>query len=199
MASASDPNTPDPNTPDPNAPDRPKDLTPLEAPPPLPAPFVTPDNLAGLVRRIRRIADLSQREFAARAGVSPSTVARIEAGSLSPSLGTLLQLLAVADLALVATDPSGNVIHPMQVWDNTRDGAERIFPAHLDLILEPQGEWWADIYGLARPPETFHRNRAYRDARRRRSQWEVRVAQFRHVPAPPDVESPYWRRRFGVG
>ncbi|WP_431909905.1 hypothetical protein [Micromonospora carbonacea] len=47
------------------------------------------------------------------------------------------------------------------------------------------------VYGLARPPETFYRNRSYRDAMRRRSRWEVRVAKLRHVPPPPRAVPPY--------
>jgi len=46
------------------------------------------------------------------------------------------------------------------------------------------GEWWADDYGLARPPETFYRDRRLRDAMRARSQWEVRVAKLRNSPEP---------------
>ena len=57
----------------------------------------------------------------------------------------------------------------------------------VDVILDPvMGEWWADIYGLARPPETFYRDRAERDAQRRRLQWEVRVAKYRNDPPPPN-------------
>jgi transcriptional regulator with XRE-family HTH domain len=163
------------------------------APPPLPPPFVGAESVPGLVRRVRRLADLSQRELARSAEVSASTVARIEKGELTPSLGMLLRLLAVARLVLVVTDEQGRVIQPMRVWDDTRDGAKRQFPAHLDLILDPRaGEWWADIYGLTRPPETFHRDRRWRDARRRRSQWEVRVAQYRHDPTPREPGRPPW-------
>ncbi|MFJ8688401.1 hypothetical protein [Micromonospora wenchangensis] len=54
----------------------------------------------------------------------------------------------------------------------------------------PDGE--GEEHGLARPPETFHRNRAVRDAMRRRSQWEVRVAKYRNVPPPPRVVRPQW-------
>jgi hypothetical protein len=57
----------------------------------------------------------------------------------------------------------------------------------------PSDDWWAGRYGLARPPETFHRDRDHRDVMRRRSQWEVRVAQLRDVPPPPTVEQ--WLRR----
>lgn len=173
--------------------EQPAPATPVQ-PPPLPPPFVKPATVPGLVRRLRRLADLSQRQLAKAAGVSPATVARTESGALLPSLPALLRLLAVAQLRLVVTDADGRVIHPMREWDDTKDGGHRAFPAHLDLILEPHhGEWWADIYGLARPPETYHRDRAWRDARRRRSQWEVRVRQFRGEPPPPDPDrDPHW-------
>jgi transcriptional regulator with XRE-family HTH domain len=167
-------------------------------PPPEPdPPYVTSDTIPGLIRKLRRRADLSQRELAKAAKVSPSTVARVESGALVPSLTMLLRLLAAGRLMLVVTDEQGTVVQPMRVWDDTHDGAERAFPAHLDLILDPRrGEWWADVYGLARPPETFHRDRRYRDARRRRSQWEVRVKQFYALPPPPDPErDPHWRHR----
>ncbi len=143
--------------------------------------------LAGLIRRVRRIADLSQRELAARAGVSAATVNRIETGTLVPRLHTLQRLLDSADLRLVVVDPDGRVVAPMRTWQDLTDDAGRRYPAHLDTVIDPRpGEWWADIYGLARPPETFRRNRAIRDQERRRSQWEMRVAQHRSEPPPPD-------------
>jgi hypothetical protein len=89
-------------------------------------------------------------------------------------------------------DQDGRVILPMETWDDTLDGAERRYPAHLDTILDPEsGEWWGDIYGLLRPPETFHRSRWEREVRRRRSQWEVRVAKYRTDPPPPWSEETY--------
>ncbi|SDY06074.1 Helix-turn-helix domain-containing protein [Micromonospora pattaloongensis] len=142
--------------------------------------------VAGLVRRARRIADLSQRQLARFAKVSPATVGRIEAGSMTPSLAVLERLLGAAGLYLAVVDQNGRVVLPMQDRDDLRDGAERRYPSHLDTICDPEpGEWWGDVYGLARPPETYHRDRGYRDAQRRRSQWEVRVAQNRGVPPPP--------------
>ncbi|MEV6816906.1 hypothetical protein [Micromonospora sp. NPDC051296] len=48
-----------------------------------------------------------------------------------------------------------------------------------------------DIYGLARPPETYRRSPIDREARRRCSQWEVRVAKYRNVPPPPDPRNWY--------
>jgi transcriptional regulator with XRE-family HTH domain len=142
--------------------------------------------LSGIVRRARRIADLSQRQMAKAAGVGASTIGGIENDTLTPSVQLLKRVLAVAGLYLVVVDGSGHVVQPMGDWDDTRDGADRRYPAHLDTILDPEpGEWWADLYGLVRPPETFHRNRYLRDVQRARSQWEVRVAKYRGVPPPP--------------
>jgi transcriptional regulator with XRE-family HTH domain len=145
--------------------------------------------IAGLVRRARRIGDLSQRQMARLAQVSPSTVGRVESGAMAPTLDVFQRLLATAGLSLVVVDSTGHVILPMRDVEDTRDGADRHYPSHLDAILDPRpGEWWADSFGLARPPETFYRDRRRRDARRARSRWEVRVKQLRHVPAPPDLD-----------
>ncbi|MER7459528.1 helix-turn-helix transcriptional regulator [Micromonospora sp. NPDC126480] len=157
--------------------------------PPDPGPTVGPFPVAGLVRRARRILGLSQNRMARFAKVAPSTVARVEAGNLAPSLAVLDRLLGAAGLYLVVVDQNGRIIQPMAVWDDTRDGAGRRYPAHLDTILDPEpGEWWADIYGLARPPETYHRCPVEREMRRRLSVWEVRVAQNRAVPRPPNPD-----------
>ena len=119
----------------------------------------------------------------------PSTVGRIEAGSLTPSLAMLSRIVGTAGFRLVVVDEAGTVLKPMRDRADLRDGAERRYPSHLDVVTDPEpGEWWADRYGLARPPETFYRDRAVRDALRRRSQWEVRVAKYRNVPSPPDPQ-----------
>jgi transcriptional regulator with XRE-family HTH domain len=141
--------------------------------------------LSGIVRRVRRTADLSQRELAKHAKVSPATVGAIEAGSALPSLPVLQRILHAANYQVVVVDQAGRLVVPLEVWQDVADLAGRRFPAHLDTILDPEfGEWWADGYGLTRPPETFRRNRAYRDYLRQRSRWEVRVAQLRQVPPP---------------
>lgn len=157
---------------------------------PYPAP-------GGLCRVIRRRADASQREMAERTGLSRSTIARIESGRLIPSLAVLGRLLDAGGLTLVAVDHEGRLVVPMLDLpgdQRLRDGSERRFPAHLDTILDPKGdEWWGSCYGLAKPPETGHRDRVWRDVQRRRSQWDVRVQQFRNVPPPPTVQQ--WLRR----
>jgi transcriptional regulator with XRE-family HTH domain len=154
-------------------------------PPPV-EPRVGRYPIAGLVRRARRLADMSQRQMARFAKVSAGTVGKVESGALTPSVDLLERLVGAAGLYLAVVDQDGRVVVPMETWDDTRDGAERRYPAHLDTILDPEpGEWWGDIYGLVRPPETFHRSRVLRDAQRRRSQWEVRVARYRNEPPPP--------------
>jgi transcriptional regulator with XRE-family HTH domain len=153
--------------------------------------------LSEIVRRVRRTADLSQRELAKYAEVSSSMIGDVEAGSAVPSLPVLQRILNAANYQLVVVDASGRLVLPLQVWDGVADLAGRRFPAHLDLIADPvQGDWWADAYGLARPPETFWRDRKRRDYERQLSRWEVRVAKLRNepMPRPPFEWPPYWRR-----
>lgn len=153
--------------------------------------------LSEILRRVRRTADFSQRELARWAKVSASCIAAIEAGRRTPSLAILQRILNAANYQLVVVDASGRLVLPLQVWDGVADLAGRRFPAHLDTIADPvQGDWWADAYGLARPPETFWRDRKRRDYQRRLSQWEVRASKLRNepMPRPPFEWPPYWRK-----
>ena len=148
-------------------------------------PWLDELRIPAMVRRVRRTADLSQRELASRAGISPASVARIETGARLPSLPVLVRILRAASYHLMIVDKHARIVPPLLVWPGIADGAGRRFPAHLDTIIDPAfGEWWADGYGLTRPPETFRRNRRYRDYQRRRSQWEVRAAKYRTTPPP---------------
>ncbi|GAA1882906.1 hypothetical protein GCM10009687_59030 [Asanoa iriomotensis] len=138
------------------------------------------------MRAARRRADFSQRQLAKKSGASHGTVGRIESGDLVPSLAMVERLLGACGFRIVVVDETRRRLMPMVESDNTVDGGSRRFPAHLDVILDPLlGEWWGDLYGLARPPETFYRDRGRRDRQRRRSQWEVRVQKYRGVPPPP--------------
>jgi transcriptional regulator with XRE-family HTH domain len=86
---------------------------------------------------------LGQRQMARFARVSPSTVGKVEAGSLTPSLAVLERLLGAAGFYLVVVDQEGRVVQPMADRDDVHDGAGRRYPAHLDTILDPgPGEWW---------------------------------------------------------
>ncbi len=154
--------------------------------------------LSEVMRRVRRTADLSQRELAKHAGVSNALVGSIESGKVAPSLAVLQRLLNTAGYRLVVVDVDGHLVVPLQVWQDVQDLAGRRFPAHLDTILDPVfGEWWADVYGLAAPPETFRRSRAHRDWIRRVSRWEVRVAMLRNVPRPDPPRGLAMHLRFG--
>ena len=55
-----------------------------------------------MLREARRRAGISQRELARRAGTAHSVVARIEAGTTSPTWNSLSRLLEAAGLALEA-------------------------------------------------------------------------------------------------
>lgn len=75
-----------------------------------------------MVRRVRRTADLSQR--------------------------ALERILAAAGYHLEVVDRGGHVVLPLEVRQDTEDGAGRRYPAHLDTILDPVfGDWWADDEG----------------------------------------------------
>jgi len=124
-------------------------------------------NVAGYVRQVRRRTRMSQREIAAACDISPSTISRAEAGRTVVSLATFSRLLRAAGLQLVVVDDHKRRVPPLREPPQTRDLADRRFPAHLDLILDPEpGEWWGDQFGLVRPPKTFHRDSAARYAHR---------------------------------
>src|SRR5690606_23601880 len=85
-------------------------------------------DLPAVLRSLRRQADLSQRELAARSGVPPSTVASIESGeSANPRAGTVYRLVAAtgARLAIVTADGSEPVRLTTDDW---YDQAGRRFP-----------------------------------------------------------------------
>ena len=126
-------------------------------------------NAAGYVRRVRRLADLNQRELADRVGLSQSMVSAIESGHRPISLEVWDRVLAVAGLRLAVVDGEGREIAPMSE-DGARDRAGRRFGAHLDVgVLDTEG--WPAHWG-AGPRWDRPRNsvdvptRARRDAKR---------------------------------
>ncbi len=110
---------------------------------------VDPFDAGGLIRRVRRVCDLSQRDLAERLGVHHSTVARWETNATQPTLGAFRQILALAGWSLAALDTTGaephdaapqgetalptETVQPMR-GDAARDRQGRRYPAHLDLI-----------------------------------------------------------------
>jgi HTH-type transcriptional regulator/antitoxin HipB len=97
-----------------------------------------PFDTAGLVRRVRRTADISQRELAERCGLSKAAVGRMEAGG-PIATHVLVRVLAEAGLCLQVVDGSGRAVDPMRP-DPVRDRAGRFLPAHLDP--RPITFWW---------------------------------------------------------
>ena len=123
-------------------------------------------DLCGALRRIRRLADLSQRELAAAASVSLAAIAHAEAGSRDLPIASLARAAELAGLRLVLLDGAGREVPPMSD-DTVRDLSGRRFPAHLDTRRSDEGTW---LYEPRRDrPETaftFGRNRDARDERR---------------------------------
>ena len=149
-------------------------------------PSDTPWPVVGIVRAVRRLADQSQRELARWVGVHHGDRGPDRGGSGSRRASPLLRRISRWSVSGWPWSTSSAGCSPRCGTATTPATARSAAtPSHLDTILDPEpGEWWADVYGLARPPETFYRNRAVRDVMRRRSQWEVRVAKHRNAPPP---------------
>lgn len=95
--------------------------------------------IPGLVRRIRRVLDVSQRGLAALLDVSQSVVARWETGRTSPRAVVVHHLLELAGLrARFFRSETGEEVEPMRD-DGARDRAGRRYPAHVDLTVTG---WW---------------------------------------------------------
>lgn len=97
------------------------------------------DDVSGLIRRVRRLVKLSQRDLAERLGVSQSAVAKWETGRTSPSARMLARVLDLARLTLAAVKADGERVPPMKSVA-ARDAAGRRYPAHTYVWAEG---WWA--------------------------------------------------------
>ena len=130
---------------------------------------MTTFDLPGALRRIRRMADLSQREFADRCGVSQSMVARVESGRQDLTVRMLATAARLAGLRLALLDHVGEEVSGMSE-NAVRDMSGRRFPAHLDTRHSDEG-WWhgPHRYSRYRPWYTFDRDRWLRDRYRTRN------------------------------
>jgi len=95
--------------------------------------------ISGLIRRVRRLVKVSQRELAQVLGVSQSAVAKWETGRTCPSARMLVRILEVAELGLAAVGASGERVEPMKRVA-ARDAGGRRYPAHAFVWAEG---WWA--------------------------------------------------------
>jgi HTH-type transcriptional regulator/antitoxin HipB len=120
-------------------------------------------DVSGALRRVRRTADLSQRQLAERCGVSQSVIARAERGLGDVPVGVLLRAAQLAGLRLALLDVRGDEV-PGMADEAVRDQGGRRFPAHLDTRYGDI-DWWHDEgrYNRERPWYTFDRVRETRD------------------------------------
>ena len=145
-------------------------------------------DVPGVLRRIRRTADLSQRELAQRLGISKSGVAAVESGTADLDVGRLAAAAELAGLRLVLLDGDGREVTGMAA-DAVRDGARRRFPAHLDTRLSDESRLDGHRYDRPIPTYTAVRDKRVRDAARA----ERGTPDDHLVPRPGD--SPQERRR----
>lgn len=104
-----------------------------------PEPLAVPRfDVAGLIRRARREARLSQREMASMIGVSQSTIARAETGDAVVTVPVLLAALAVGGIDLIACGADGEVLTMRS--DALRDRGGRSLPAHLHCRVASEFE-----------------------------------------------------------
>ncbi len=95
--------------------------------------------MPGLVRRVRRILDVSQRGLAALLDVSQSVVARWETGRTSPRACVVQRLLRLARVRIDLRDEeTGAQVGPMRA-DGARNRGGSRYPAHVDLRVTG---WW---------------------------------------------------------
>jgi HTH-type transcriptional regulator/antitoxin HipB len=125
-------------------------------------------DVAAALRRIRRLADASQRELAERIGISKSTVAAVESGSRGLDVRVLACAAELAGLSLALVDANGEPVEGMAP-NGVRDRLGRRFPAHLDTRYSDEG-WWhgPERYSRSTPWYTFDRSRYIRDRYRSR-------------------------------
>ncbi|SET53220.1 helix-turn-helix domain-containing protein [Geodermatophilus poikilotrophus] len=139
---------------------------------------------SGILRRIRRTADLSQRELAVRIGISKSAVAAAESGRSGIDARALVRAAEVAGLRLALVDADGREVAGMD-GDAVRDQAGRRYPAHLDTRYGDE-EWWYTHQGHGHDREqpwyTLDRSRWIRDRVRARDG----VPEDHQVPRPGD-------------
>jgi transcriptional regulator with XRE-family HTH domain len=116
------------------------------------APLLTDDRVSvramdipALLRVVRRLRSISQRELAALAGVPPSTIDRVEAGRSDPRVQTLAKILEAVGLEL-GVQVGGRFVEVDADREQLVDGAGRHFPPHWEVEevrwLDSYWGWW---------------------------------------------------------
>ena len=97
-----------------------------------------------IMRALRARTDLSQRELAARANVSASTIARTEGVRGRPPSWTTMVRIAEACECVLWVVTNDHARRPIRAWafDDITDNGDRHLPAHLEAWrLEHAWEW----------------------------------------------------------
>ena len=95
-----------------------------------------------MLRAARHFADLSQRELAARVGISKSCLGDIESGDVSASFALVVRLMEATGLRVQVLGPFAM---PLQAgWlDHVLDKGGRHWPGHLDVRqVVDDSDWW---------------------------------------------------------
>lgn len=106
-------------------------------------------DVPGALRRIRRLADASQREFAKQIGISKSTLAAVESGDRGLDARVFALAAETVGLRLALVDENGVPVDGMAAG-SVRDRSGRQFPAHLDTRYGDDG-WWHGPERYSRP------------------------------------------------
>ena len=113
--------------------------------------------LAGtMLRSMRAYAGLSQRELAAKAGVSVSTVSRVEGrGGAPPSWESMVRLAGASGCSIWYYVPDQASAGTSWQFEAVRDQGGRHLPAHLDVWRLAKAHEWSSFHKYscyANPP-----------------------------------------------
>ncbi|MDX6223079.1 MAG: hypothetical protein QOD91_2133 [Frankiales bacterium] len=165
-------------------------------------PLFTAPSLAlpVMLRAARHFADLSQRELAARVGISKSYLGDLESGDVSaPSYPLVVRLVEATGLRLRVLGPFAMPLLRRPL-DDALDKGGRHWPGHLDVReVRADRDWW---YSRTRPGERplpeftaeWRRLKGKRRVRRTKAQVRAQIraqiraeADARNTPPGPEV------------
>jgi transcriptional regulator with XRE-family HTH domain len=109
---------------------------------------VNPHELAGaMLRSMRAYAGLSQRELAAKAGVSVSTVSRAEGrGGAPPSWDSMVRLARACGCSVWFGIPDSATVATSWPFEAARDSGGRHLPAHLAVWRLGRAREWSSFH-----------------------------------------------------
>jgi transcriptional regulator with XRE-family HTH domain len=109
------------------------------------------NRIGALVKEMRRHAQLTQREFAERAGTSQSAIAKLEQGESNPTIDTIERWARAAGFTVQLTLVPLPVVDPM-VERYKRDVDRSLLRENLRKSVHERlrslGEWQTDLHTL---------------------------------------------------